>query len=659
MNVTRLAIILLLWMPVCAHAQSRNLILITIDTIRADYLSYNGSTKVKTPNLDALAAKGVNFQRARSPIPLTLPSHASILTALYPPSHGVRDNATFRLSEKNVTLAEILKQQGYETAAFVGSFVLDHRFGLNQGFDVYDDRTWQNAKTMEWLEAERKGSEVYEAFAKWLSSYSTKKPIFVWIHLYDPHFPYEPPENFRQRYPKNPYAGEVAYADSIVGSILKAVETRKLTDNSIIAVAGDHGEGLGEHGEYTHSVFIYNSTLHVPMLIVAPQLIPPSVKIGDLSRTIDLVPTLLDYMGIKRRLGEGVSLRNLIEGKPQNELVSYSESLYAKLNMGWSELLGLETKTYHYIDAPKPELFEIQKDPKETQNQISSTREAARRMRQELQKSYAGKAVNPQNIDEETRQKLASLGYVSSTPPATASASAIDPKDKIAVWNEMQMIMHALEIKDYEIAIEALKRLKEQEKTLPMIYQYLGMAYMQIGDLASAEKTYRDALQLGIDSSATHQNLGLIAHHRKDFLQAEKELRIAIAMDPTSATAHYRLGNVFRAQRQFEKALAEFNESLKINPDYVLSLHGLGSTYAEMKRDPEAARLYERAIQTDPSYAPAYFNFALLLERSNQQGKACDLFAKFLKLSGSGPSAGTAERKRANEALQRCKKPAQ
>jgi tetratricopeptide (TPR) repeat protein len=364
-------------------------------------------------------------------------------------------------------------------------------------------------------------------------------------------------------------------------------------------------------------------------------------------------------MGMKRRFGEGISLRNLIEGKPQNELASYSESLYARLNMGWSELLGLETKTYHYIDAPKPELFEVQKDPKETQNQIGSTREAARRMKQELQKSYAGKAVNPQNIDEETRQKLASLGYVSSTPPVTASASAIDPKDKIAVWNEMQMIMHALEIKDYEIAIEALKRLKVQEKTLPMIYQYLGMAYMQIGDLANAEKSYRDALQLGIDSSATHLNLGLIAYHRKDFVQAEKELRIAIAMDPTSATAHYRLGNVFRAQRQFEKALAEFNDSLKINPDYVLSLHALGNTYVDLKRPQEAARSYERAIQTDPSFGPAYFNFAVLLERSNQQSKACDLFAKFVKLRGSDPGEVTAQRKKANEALQRCKKPAQ
>ena len=652
----RISFVLLFFcLPVYTFANPRNLVLITIDTLRADYLSYNGSTRVKTPNLDALAARGVNFERARTPVPLTLPSHASILTALYPASHGVRDNGTFRLDEKQITLAEILKQQGYETAAFVGSFVLDHRFGLNQGFDVYDDQTSQNANAMERLEAERNGGAVYDAFARWLQSYSGKKPFFAWIHLYDPHFPYDPPKDFGAKYPQMPYAAEVAYTDSIVGRIVNDLEARKWIGNSIIAMVGDHGEGLGEHGEHTHSVFIYNSTLHVPMLIVAPQLIPPSVKVSDLSRTIDLAPTLLDYLGMKNQLGEGMTLRNLIEGKPQKEIISYSESMYAKLNMGWSPLFGLETKTYRYIEAPKPELYEVQKDPKETQNRITSTREVARRMSQELQKSYTNKSAVPQNVDEETREKLASLGYISSAPPKGVSdGKAIDPKDKIEVWNEMQMILHAIEIKDYEIAIAALRRLKEKGEMMPMVAQSLGTVYMRLGDFVSAEKAFREALQLGIDSSVTHLNLGIIAYQQKQFAKAEKELRIAIAMDPNSTTAHYRLGTVFRAQRQLQKALDEYNQALKINPAYVFAMVGLGSTYAAMNRDQEATQAYEQAIRVDPSYAPAYSNFALLLERTNPE-RACQMYEKFLKLSESDSGELKLQRQRATKILQKCR----
>ena len=652
MKYCLIATALLIAAPGFAISQPRNLVLITIDTLRADYVSYNGSTRVQTPNLDALAARGVNFQRARSAVPLTLPSHTSILTALYPPSHGVRDNATFRLSEKQVTLAEVLKQEGYQTAAFVGSFVLDHRFGLNQGFDVYDDKTGDSANAMENLEAQRNAGAVHEAFARWFES-SAKTPFFVWIHLYDPHLPYTPPEPFKTKYPKDPYAGEVAYADAVVGRILKDLDERKLTAGSVIAVVGDHGEGLGEHGEYTHSLFIYNSTLHVPMMIVAPEWIKPALKINGLCRIIDLAPTLLDYLGVKKPLGEGVSLRPLIEGKPEKEITAYSESLYGEFNLGWSKLLGLETKSYRYIEAPKAELYEIQKDPKETQNRIGSARETARRMSQELQ--ARNREANPQNIDEETREKLASLGYVSSAPAkAPAQANAADPKDKIEVWNELQMIMHAFEIKDYEIAIAALEQLKRREKMNPMVHQYLGMTFMRMGDWSNADRTYREALHLGIDSPETHLNLGIIAQQQKQFAKAEKELQIAIAMDPVSVTARFRLGTVYRAMRQFDKSLEELNEALQINPGYVFALDALGNTYASMDRQQEAAGAYQKAIEADPSYAPVYSNFAILLERSNQKEKACEMYAKFLKLSASDRDELAIQRERAMNFVQQC-----
>jgi len=242
-----------------------NLLLITLDTLRADYLSCNGSKKVHTPHLDRLAQGGVNFTRARTSVPLTLPAHASIMTGNYPPLHGVRDNGGYRLAEEQLTLAEILHGQGYETAAFIGAFVLDRRFGLAQGFNVYDEGRWGNAGGLENLAAERSGDAVRDAFTNWLESRAGGQPFFAWVHLYDPHAPHNPPEAFRKRFADDPYAGEVAYTDAVVGKIVKDLESHKLLDSTLIAVVGDHGEGLGEHGERTHSLLIYNSTIHVPM----------------------------------------------------------------------------------------------------------------------------------------------------------------------------------------------------------------------------------------------------------------------------------------------------------------------------------------------------------------------------------------------------------
>ncbi|MCP3994427.1 MAG: sulfatase, partial [bacterium] len=294
-------------------ASPPNLLLITLDTFRADYLSYNGSSKLKTPNLDRLARGGVNFVRARSPVPLTLPSHTSILTGNYPPSHTVRDNADYIVPEEQLTLAEVLRSQGYNTAAFVGSFVLDSRFGLAQGFDLYDDRLASDLATLESFEAERSAGEVSSAFERWLRDRDRSRPFFSWVHFFDAHAPFVPPEPYLSRHQSDPYAGEIAYIDEVVGRIITKLESDDLLDVTIVAVVGDHGEGLGEHRELTHSVLIYNSTLHVPMMVHAPGLIPSEAKVGQLVRTIDLAPTLLDYLGSSVELGEGISLRSRID----------------------------------------------------------------------------------------------------------------------------------------------------------------------------------------------------------------------------------------------------------------------------------------------------------------------------------------------------------
>ena len=432
-------------MPEAAAAKPKaNLLLITIDTLRADALSCNGSKKVSTPQLDRLARGGVNFTRARSPVPLTLPAHASIMTGNYPPVHGVRDNGTYRLAEEQQTLAEVLDQQGYETAAFIGAFVLDRSFGIAQGFDVYDEGAWGTIDTVGNLAAERNAKVVYDAFSKWLEGRAGGKPFFVWIHLYDPHAPYLPPEPYRTRFADDPYAGEVAYVDAVVGRIVEDLRSRALLDSTLVAVVGDHGEGLGEHKEQTHSLLIYNSTLHVPMLLSFPGFIPSGKTVAQLTRTIDLAPTILDYLGVSPTFGQGTSLRPLVDGEsPDEEMLAYSESLYPSLNLGWSELRGLESGRYRFILAPRPELYDLTNDPGEEENLIDSNPVMA----DQLERSLASltKSMRPpagdssQAVDPRTEEMLRSLGYISGSHPASpGESSSVDPKDRLGLWGTIE-----------------------------------------------------------------------------------------------------------------------------------------------------------------------------------------------------------------------------
>lgn len=614
--------------------EPRNVLLITVDTLRADYLSCNGSSKVQTPNLDRLSKDGVNFTQARTPVPLTLPAHASILTGFYPPSHGVRDNGTYRLAGKQLTLAEVMKKHGYITAAFVASFVLDHRFGLNQGFDVYDDKISMNALQQEDLEAERNGEAIYKSFAQWLEGNREQKPFFVWIHLYDPHTPYDPPEPYRTKYSGNRYAGEVAYSDAIVGKIIQLFEHRKLLSNSMIAVVADHGEGLGDHNELTHSVLIYNSTLHVPMMIYAPGLIRQGTQVSSLSRTIDLAPTLLDYAGIQEKLGEGTSLRSAIEKKdPGTELVAYSESLYPRLNLGWSELYGLESGKNHFILAPRSELYDTQNDLAEMNNLISQLQGPARQFQQKLEiivaKNSKAQASTASSMDEEAKEKLASLGYVSGSP--VPAPTGVDPKDKMQVWNEIQVGLSEFKDKDYQTAIKALEKIRISDKGILLVYDYLGSCYMALKQWPQAQRIYTEALQRGHDSSGVYMNLGISYYEMKQYSRAQQELEKAVAIDDQNVSAHYYLGNALRAQSQLEKAVEQYKRALQINPRFVYAANGLGMTYAALKMDDTALQYFKEAVKLDSENTPGYFNLAVQLDRMGRSKEALDAYQKFLQ----------------------------
>jgi len=640
-----------------AAKKKSNVLLITLDTVRADYLSCNGSKKVHTPHLDRLARGGANFTRARTSVPLTLPAHASILTGNYPPVHGVRDNGTYRLPDEQLTLAEILHGKGYETAAFIGAFVLDRHFGLAQGFKVYDEGNWGNVNVLEGLAAERSADAVHDAFSSWLNGRTGGGPFFAWVHLYDPHAPYIPPEPFRKRFAGDPYAGEIAYTDAVVGKIIEDLESQKLLDSTLVAVVGDHGEGLGEHGEQTHSLLIYNSTIHVPMLLYFPGLIPSGKTVEHLTRTIDLAPTILDYLGISKTIGQGMSLRTLVDGKgPVEEILAYSESLYPSLNLGWSELRALEAGDYRFILAPRPELYDLAEDPGEGENRIDSNPTIGGRFERGLETlmESMGPSVGQarQAVDSQTKEMLRSLGYISTDhSPSRGDSALVDPKDRLELWNDIQTGLFSFSQGDYAGALDILKKALAQEKDVPIVYAHIGWSHIQLNQYDEAERVYREAFEHGIESAEFHANLGLIYYYQRDFSKAEQELRVALTLEEVNVPAHYRLADVYRATKNYPKAVEHYRRVLEINPGYVWALNGLGMALAMGGKNEEALAAFRDVVRIEPEMAPGYLNLAIHLERMQRFPEALETYQKFMDLSSEQGFAR--ERKHAAAAIAR------
>ncbi|MGA7576503.1 MAG: sulfatase-like hydrolase/transferase [Terriglobales bacterium] len=613
-----------------------NIILITIDTTRADRMGFLGSKRGLTPNLDALARASVVFTRAYSQAPLTAPSHATILTGTYPQFHQVNDFGV-PLAESLPFAPAILKAQGYRTAAFVGALALDPEVlvpGFGRGFDTYDAGFAQSSPGADRYHSfERRGGEVVAHALAWLNKVGLNQtasrqtglnqtrlnqaetkhprgPFFMWVHLYDAHDPYDPPEPYKTKYASAPYDGEIAYADSALGKLLSGLRRRGLYNGAVIALMADHGESLGDHGEETHGFFLYDETIHVPLVIKLPGAASAGMHLSERDRAqalaagrrvdarvglVDVLPTILQAAGIAvPQEVQGESLLALMEPKPESaedkaqvesrtaapDRQAYAETDYGHDAYGWSPLRALRTGKYLYIKAPRQELYDQSADPK-AEHDLSITSTAvtstlAGRLDAFRQQTSSSRETPKASFSPEARQKLAALGYVATDPNAAGPGKddlGADPKDKIEVGNLLHRANMLREEGHCDQAVPVLRQLTEKEPGMAPLYMKLGQCFMLMNDYTQAVPVMRKYAQLDPESADAHYELGGALVASQDFAAAVPELELAVAKIPRWERARLMLANAYTRTARVPEAIKQYDQVLEVAPDdYVANL---------------------------------------------------------------------------------------
>ena len=588
---------------------SPNVVFITIDTLRPDHLGCYGDKQIGTPNIDTLAADGTRFERAYTAVPVTLPSHTVIFTGTYPTLSGVHDFAANKLSPTQATLASVLKDNGYTTGAVIGSAVLDSRFGLNHGFDFYYDHfDFNRLQESNLDEMERPGNIVADVTLDWLSKNYQKK-FFLWMHLYDPHYPYRPPAPYSEEYRDRPYDGEIAFADAQVGRLIEFLKNKGLYRNTLIVLSGDHGESLGEHGEKTHGFFIYNATLHVPLIIHLP---------GDMhARTVqnlvnlaDIMPTVLAALNIQLPAHvQGQSLLPIISPKKEDNARSlYAETFLPRLHFNWSELRGVETENYHFIDAPKPELYDLRKDPGETHNLFAEKKAVTEEMRVRLakliQQYTAGQELAEKTgLDPVLMERLKSLGYAGFSGGSNSGANIHalpDPKDRIQTYELFSDAMADSQHGQYAESIEKLNAaLKTDPDSVPGHYLQ-GLNYYRTREFPKSVAELERVLQLSPNYALAAFQLGLAYGRNGDFDKSISMLQRALELDPTNFDAAYNAGVAYLQNKMVPEAVAAFRKSLEIAPDYALAHRSLGEVLLYQGETENALIELHRAAELAP-----------------------------------------------------------
>lgn len=585
-------------------ASPPNVLLITVDTLRADHLGCYGYERARTPHTDRFADEGVRVERAIAPTPLTLPSHTSILTGLEPPAHSVRGNGVFRVPDSVQTLAEVLKAEGYQTQAFVSSDVLHHRFNLDQGFDGYEDDLSGEEKDALTQMQERSGEQTMDRVLRWLDKRTepaSASPFFLWVHLFDPHAPYEPPEA-DAKLAATPYDAEIASADRQVGRLVKALEPNGVLDDTILVFTSDHGENLGEHQEATHAMFIYEATQRVPLIFRYPRKLPAGRVFDGPARSVDIMPTILSLAGKKPGETQGADLSEALAGGPPSASpVQYSESFYPKLILGMAHLEGVRQDAWTYIRAPRPELYDRRTDPGELRNLLEGGGSGAAKARAlELEAALTGviedckrfaSVAEASPLDPQTVAMLQALGYMGDSG-APEDLGGIDPKDGIQIVNEVRRGTGLPAGDCATVARAVVKRLPGYVHA----WNILGECVQQTGDLKGAREAFLKSLSL----------------------------------QPKQPKVYLRLGDIDFSQGRNESARGHYAQALELLPDLVDANLAMGRLNLREGRRDEAVRWYKRAVDADPKRAEAYLQLAELYFHKNELAEARSWYEKTL-----------------------------
>ena len=618
------------------------MLLVSVDTLRADRLGSYGYQAASTPVLDALAARGLRFEQAATVTPLTLPAHTSLLSGTFPAFHGVRDNGSFYVSDTITTLAEVLQSRGYRTGGFIGAFVLDHRWGIAQGFDHYFDAfDLSNFDMAAGLDAaQRPGSEVVDHALSWLDE-ERERPFFAWVHLYDPHSPYTPPEPYRSRFPatmQGAYDGEVAATDAQIGRLLDHLQASRRLDNTIVVVVADHGESLGEHGEQQHGFFVYDAAVRIPLIVAGPGV--PARVVPDQVRIVDVMPTVLDLVGAEVPSEvQGVSLVPLGRGEKM-DLLGFSETWYPRYHYGWSELTAVRDGRFKFIAAPRRELYDTQADPGETHDLSASNPRMADALERALldtvtRTATAATPQKPRAIDPAVEERLRALGYVATT---VSRATLVDrprhdPKDMIKLYNLLKLAGSDSVDGRLDDAIAKVRTVLAADPEVIEAHTILGNLHTKAGRLPEAIKAYQQALAIDPEHEGAAWSLALAYRQAGKLDEARAGFERVLQLNPRGAKALYQLAEMSMLRGEFAAAAAALEKGLKLDGDRAVFLVKLAEARLELKQIDAAQSALVDAITIKPDQSMAHYNLGLVHEARGEWQPAASEYEAEIKVS--------------------------
>ncbi len=648
-----------------------NVVIITTDTTRADHLGCYGNRSIRTPVLDGLAQEGILCSQAITPSPSTLPAHSSLLTGLYPYHHGVRANGTFRLRPEVTTLAERLRDKGYRTGAVISAFVLDSRFGLDQGFDLYHDDLTKGMKYSPHMFRERAAELTNEPASQWLRD-NAGKPFFLWVHYFDPHAVYMPPEPFRSEYSDDLYDGEIAYADSQIGALLDQLKQLGVRDNTLVIYASDHGEGLGEHGEQTHSLLIYDSTLHVPLILNAPARLPRGKVLHHQAGLVDVVPTVLSLLG--EEVPEDLDGMNLCERLPERPRPMLIETIATMTLHGWAPLIGVRNDDYKYILAPTPELYDLRSDPRELENLHNARRDVVGGLANRLAGWLGGdpylaarQALDVSNLglDREAMRHLNALGYVATDRGDKTNQEELgDPKEMVYRWESLQNAINLQARGETQAAIPILEESLAEVPGDVFARTVLAGAYRQMGELERALTHLKRAAEDDPNNETVRLSIAGVHLSLREYEQAEQHVQRALEIEPAAAQAYIVRGQIAQAKGDEEEALRLFQKAIEMDPGSAgpPAYNQIGFLHLYARRLDEARDAFRNAIRIDSLNGAAHDGLANILQMEGKVEEAIAELQIALRFDPNQPRALStlasliSQKDNQDEALKLCKR---